>query len=153
MLIGDGVVMYDIECNEADVSANITVGMQSLRDTYNILISYSQEKVYLWDKNQLPPFLSEWTALPIIDPKDIIVSGTIDGSSYNFFLDTTGYFMTQGKPYSFSLQNLKAFEKTNMATVPFTLGDRNFSLDFYNTESSNIAFSKIINYVIIEKMC
>ncbi len=124
-------------------------------EQYNILISYKQEKIFLYDKDTHIDFLKSWTKVPLLeDEQGLFFYGTIteNEQQYLFYLDTGNYSYRNGK-YSDNIFNreLGAIlrEKNRL---DYTLGDRIFKHDyFYFVENENVPIDVFLSYSFLSK--
>jgi hypothetical protein len=87
--IYDGRV--DVMPDEFLRNHEIIMGLATFKD-YNILVSYKQNKIFLYDKNYTPNLIKKWTTINLLNDYDegIYFRGNFGGSEYVFCLDTGG---------------------------------------------------------------
>jgi len=76
---------------------DVIIGLSAF-DDYNILLSYKQQKMYLFAKNQNAEFINGWTSVDLLDwDKGLYFKGIIGNKEYVFCLDTGSSYYSANK--------------------------------------------------------
>jgi hypothetical protein len=107
----------------------IIMGLATFKN-YNILVSYKQNKIFLYDKDYTPDLIKKWTAINLLKDYDegIYFRGNFGGSEYVFCLDTGGSsFWESRQNYYDLIVNRKIYEYINKENdTTFFLSGRRF---------------------------
>ncbi len=143
--------------NMPDITGEKVLAGLPLFEQYNILLSYKQEKIFLYDKDTHIDFLKSWTKVPLLeDMQGLFFYGTIteNEQQYLFYLDTGNYGYRNDK-YSDNIYNreLGAIlrEKNRL---DYTLGDRTFKHNYFYFVGNiyeNIPIDVFLSYSFLSK--
>jgi hypothetical protein len=77
---------------------DVIIGLSAF-DDYNILLSYKQQKIYLFAKNQNAEFTNGWTSVNLLNgwDKGLYFKGIIGNKEYIFCLDTGSSYYSVNK--------------------------------------------------------
>jgi hypothetical protein len=156
--INDDIFLANVSGeNMADLIDEKVLAGLPLFEQYNILLSYKQEKIFLYEKNSDLDFLKSWTKVPLLeDKKGLFFYGNIPENSkqYIFYLDTGNYGYRNGE-YSDNVYNqeLGAIlrEKNRL---DYKIGDRIFKHNYFYFVGDlyeNVPIDVFLSYSFLSK--
>jgi hypothetical protein len=113
IILSNGLILNNVTCeisgfNDDDDVILMAFGLSALNE-YNVVVSYKQEKIFLYDRNVLPENLDSWVLVERVYPEGdkLYIHGYVEGSrkEYLFFLSTgiTLYWGIYDRHYNMGL--------------------------------------------------
>jgi len=118
---------------------DIIIGLSAF-DEYKILLSYKQQKIYLFTKNQNTGFVKGWTKVNLLNDWD---KGIIGNKEYIFCLDS-------GSPYYSVNQNKYYDVVLNKELSEFIMKENNTAFEISGRKFKGNRFYTAFNQEVIE---
>jgi hypothetical protein len=93
IILPNGVILYNIVCDIIEFYndvIHIGFGLSAFKE-YNVLVSYRQNKIFLYDYEKIPDYVDSWVQADVVYPEGgVYIYGGVEGSSKNYLfnLDT-----------------------------------------------------------------
>jgi hypothetical protein len=89
IILSNGIILSNIKFDIVELDNDIVqviFGLSALNE-YNVLISYKQNKIFLYNSEELPNYLNSWVKVEVVYPEiGLFINGGVKGSAKTYLL-------------------------------------------------------------------